>query len=95
MLNVRHVVSLQAWFLLTHPSLNSAHYTVGLPVGIWLAFKMDLQLFGLWSGLGLAVGLAAGIGLYLCLTTDWYVEVGKAVARLSVDKRPIDEEHVP
>lgn len=70
-----------------------AHYTIGIPVGIWLAFRMDLKLFGLWSGLGLATGLAALVGLYLCFTTDWHEEVAKAVERLAVDKQPIDEEH--
>jgi len=77
-----------------HIHLDSAHYTIGIPVGIWLAFRMDLKLFGLWSGLGLATGLAAVVGLYLCLTTDWDAEVAKAVERLAVDKQPIDEEHV-
>ncbi|KAL4068850.1 mate-domain-containing protein [Scleroderma yunnanense] len=71
-----------------------AHYTIGIPIGLWLTFKMNLQLFGLWAGLGLAIGLAAGVGLYLCLITDWYAEVDEVVVRLAIDKQPVDEEFV-
>ncbi|KAI5994534.1 MATE efflux family protein [Pisolithus marmoratus] len=64
------------------------------PLALWLTFKRDFGLFGLWWGLNLAMIFATSIGLYLCLTTDWDKEVEKVVARLAVDKgyRPVDEE---
>ncbi|KAI6147226.1 MATE efflux family protein [Pisolithus tinctorius] len=73
----------------------SAYYVVGLPIGLWLTFKWDFGLFGLWWGLNIAVVSAASTGLYLCLITDWDKEVDKVAARLAVDKRykPVDEEH--
>ncbi|KIO11262.1 hypothetical protein M404DRAFT_127956 [Pisolithus tinctorius Marx 270] len=72
----------------------SAYYVIGLPIGLWLTFKRDLGLFGLWWGLNLAMAYATSIGLYLCFTTDWDKEVERVVARLAVDKgySPMDEE---
>ncbi|KIK23952.1 hypothetical protein PISMIDRAFT_678674 [Pisolithus microcarpus 441] len=73
----------------------SAYYVIGLPIGLWLTFKRDFGLFGLWWGLNIAMAYASSIGLYICLTTDWDKEVEKVVARLAVDKgyQPVDEEH--
>ncbi|KIN92668.1 hypothetical protein M404DRAFT_1009438, partial [Pisolithus tinctorius Marx 270] len=72
----------------------SAYYVIGLPIGLWMTFKRDLGLFGLWWGLNLAMAYATSIGLYLCFTTDWDKEVERVVARLAVDKgyNPMDEE---
>ncbi|KAI6112391.1 MATE efflux family protein [Pisolithus thermaeus] len=73
-----------------------AYYVIGLPIGLWLTFKRDFGLFGLWWGLNIAMAYGSSIGLYLCLTTDWDKEVEKVVERLAVDKgyKLADEERV-
>jgi len=75
----------------------SAYYCLGFPIGLWLAFKQDLRLFGLWWGLNIAILWQASISSYLCITTDWQKEVDKVIARLAVDKAYEhqwgDEEH--
>lgn len=64
----------------------SAYYIVGCPIGFWLTFERDWQLFGLWWGLILAMAYSILIGLNLCLRVDWDREVEKALARLAGDK---------
>ncbi|KIJ59881.1 hypothetical protein HYDPIDRAFT_117978 [Hydnomerulius pinastri MD-312] len=75
----------------------SAYYCIGFPIGLWLCFKQDYQLFGLWWGLNIAMTWASSIGIYLCVSTDWKREVAKVMARLAVDKayerQREDEEH--
>ncbi|KAF9242288.1 MATE efflux family protein [Melanogaster broomeanus] len=63
----------------------SAYYCLGFPIGLWLTFKQDFGLSGLWWGLNIAMTWTASIGLYLCMSTDWQREVDKATARLEVD----------
>ncbi|KAG2134116.1 MATE efflux family protein [Suillus clintonianus] len=69
----------------------SAYYIIGIPFGLWLAFKQDLQLAGLWCGLTAALVYASTLGIWLCLRTDWKREVEKVVERLAVDK--LRDEH--
>lgn len=64
----------------------SAYYCLGFPIGLWLAFKQDLGLFGLWWGLVAALIWVVILGTYLCRSTDWQKEVERAMARLAVDK---------
>ncbi|KAH7921551.1 MATE efflux family protein [Leucogyrophana mollusca] len=73
----------------------SAYYVLGIPFGIWLAFKKDMQLAGLWIGLTLALIYSSAWGIYLCLKTDWKREVSKVMDRLASDRKGIehDAEH--
>ncbi|TFK47550.1 MATE efflux family protein [Heliocybe sulcata] len=64
----------------------SGYYLVGIPFGLWLAFKRDMGLTGLWIGLTVSLVYVATTGAYLCLTTDWEREVEKVRARLAADK---------
>ena len=58
----------------------------GIPCGIWLAFKQDMGLQGLWLGLTLSLVYCAVVGTMLCLNADWDREVRKVLERLEVDK---------
>ncbi|KAF8880025.1 mate-domain-containing protein [Infundibulicybe gibba] len=65
----------------------SAYYIIGIPVGVWLAFRRDYGLHGLWVGLTLALTLCSIVGTWLCFTTDWDVEVAKVMKRLREDQK--------
>jgi len=64
----------------------SAYYMFGIPLGVWLAFKVGLGLAGLWIGLTASLVYSAVIGVYICLRTDWTHEVQKVFDRLAKDK---------
>ncbi|KAF8079284.1 mate-domain-containing protein [Lyophyllum atratum] len=74
----------------------SAYYIIGLPLGIWLAFRWGMGLHGLWTGLAVALTYCAVIGTTLCYRTDWDLEVAKVVERLKEEERlrkAVDEEN--
>jgi len=64
----------------------SGFYCVGIPVSLWLAFKLQWGLFGLWWGLTVGMTSAVIAGGYVCLTTNWQQEVERVMTRLAVDK---------
>ncbi|TFY63208.1 hypothetical protein EVG20_g6409 [Dentipellis fragilis] len=65
----------------------SAYYVIGIPFGMWLTFKHNMGLHGLWLGLTVSLVYSAVIGVYLCLSTDWNHEVKKVHNRLARDKQ--------
>ncbi|KAG1762822.1 MATE efflux family protein [Suillus occidentalis] len=71
----------------------SGYYGIGIPFGVWLAFKMDIGLVGLWVGITAALVYCSAWGTYLCITTDWQKEVRKALDRLAVDSKNQAEEN--
>ncbi|KAH8083292.1 MATE efflux family protein [Cristinia sonorae] len=64
----------------------SAYYVIGIPFGIWLAFKRDMGLHGLWVGLTISLIYASAVGVWICFKTDWEREVKKVQDRLEVDQ---------
>ncbi|KAG2342759.1 MATE efflux family protein [Suillus weaverae] len=70
----------------------SAYYVIGIPFGIWLAFKMDTGLVGLWVGITVSLIYCSVWGIYLCITTDWQKEVRKALDRLAVENKNASRE---
>ncbi|KAI0264617.1 MATE efflux family protein [Gloeopeniophorella convolvens] len=64
----------------------SAYYALGIPAGIWLAFRRDMGLHGLWYGLTLSLVYCAAVGVWLAFKTDWTHEVEKVQRRLEEDK---------
>ncbi|KAF5385183.1 hypothetical protein D9615_000933 [Tricholomella constricta] len=76
----------------------SAYYVIGLPLGVWLAFRRDLGLNGLWIGLTTTLVYNSAIGTILCFKTDWNEEVVRVVKRLAEEERlrkVADEENRP
>ncbi|KAG8718652.1 hypothetical protein FRC08_004747 [Ceratobasidium sp. 394] len=63
----------------------TAYYGIGIPLGMYLAFWMDMKLKGLWTGITAALFYAATVSVYLVLRTDWGKEVEKAKTRLEGD----------
>jgi multidrug resistance protein, MATE family len=59
---------------------------VGIPVGIYLAFRCNMGLHGLWCGLTLSLIYISIVGLWIVLRTDWDQEVLNVQKRLEVDE---------
>jgi MATE family multidrug resistance protein len=63
-----------------------SYYAIATPVGYCLTFVLDWDLFGLWTGLTLALFLvSAGQVIYL-LAADWNAEVARAQSRVQHDE---------
>ena len=55
-----------------------------------MAFKVGMELIGLWIGLTVALVYASAVGLWLCtVKTDWEKEVKKVVERM--EKERVDD----
>ncbi|KAG2143521.1 MATE efflux family protein [Suillus bovinus] len=65
----------------------SAFYVIGIPFGVWLTFRMDMGLLGLWVGFTVSLIYCSVWGTYLCITADWQKEVRKVVDRLAVESK--------
>ncbi|KAK1227645.1 ethionine resistance protein [Marasmius sp. AFHP31] len=70
----------------------SGYYVIGIPFGVWLAFKHDLGLHGLWIGLTVSLVYSAVFGTWLCLRTDWNREVEKVLERIAKERKAGEEE---
>jgi len=70
----------------------SAYYIIGIPFGIWLTFKRDMKLYGLWIGLTVSLIYCSAWGVYLCVRTDWKKEVQKVLDRLEAEAKRGDGE---
>lgn len=57
-------------------------YIVGLPISYVLAFVAHWDLFGLWAGPSLALGLVAAIEACFLFTTGWDQAVEEAKTRI-------------
>ncbi|KAG2073883.1 hypothetical protein BDR04DRAFT_969691, partial [Suillus decipiens] len=53
-----------------------------IPLGLWLAFKQDMKLAGLWCGLTTALFYSSTLGIWICSRTNWKREVEKVAERL-------------
>lgn len=61
-------------------------------MGIWLAFRRDMGLHGLWYGLTIALVYGSAVGIWMGLNVDWDREVQKVQQRLEVDKANEEED---
>lgn len=73
----------------------TAYYVLGLPFGIYLCFKHDMGLIGLWLGLTLALFYAGLSSVAIILRVDWPHAVDKARDRLGLppleEGKPVDD----
>jgi multidrug resistance protein, MATE family len=65
----------------------TGYYCIGLPIGVYLAFKKEMGLQGLWIGLTVSLVYCAVSGLWIALRTDWEEEVRKVLRRLKEEQR--------
>jgi len=63
----------------------------GIPFGIWLAFRQNMGLYGLWYGLTLSLIYGAVVGVTIALRADWDKESEKVQKRLKAAKAHHDE----
>ncbi|KAJ7021691.1 multidrug/Oligosaccharidyl-lipid/Polysaccharide flippase [Mycena alexandri] len=72
---------------MTGAMLNlSAYYLIGIPLGVYLAFTLKLELHGLWIALAGSLLYCAAFGTLLCVRTNWDGEVRKVVARIDAER---------
>ncbi|KAL4918372.1 mate-domain-containing protein [Aspergillus aurantiobrunneus] len=57
------------------------YYAVAMPVSFGTAFGLGWELFGLWSGVAIALGLVSAIEAVFLTQTDWNRSVEDAVQR--------------
>mgnify|MGYP003888489331 CR=1 FL=1 len=60
-----------------------SYYVIALPLGYVLAFKLGLELVGIWMGLAIGLGMAAALFLLWVRVRGpaWMGEVGRARAQ--------------
>jgi len=68
-----------------------SYYIVGIPLGIYLTFKHDMELWGLWIGLTVALLCTSTVGGLIVLWADWDREVEKVMERLEDDRNLGDD----
>ncbi|KAF4618732.1 hypothetical protein D9613_010160 [Agrocybe pediades] len=90
---VSHIVILATANELTAITpLYSAYYMLGIPLGLYLAFKQHMNLHGLWLGLTVSLVYCAFAGTYVSLRTNWDSEVEKVAERVKAEERARMEE---
>ncbi|MCL7035808.1 hypothetical protein MKW94_007869 [Papaver nudicaule] len=67
------------------------YYLIGMPIGVFMGFKLDWGLEGLWIGTQIGMGLQTIVLLIMCWRADWDKEVRLSEDRVSKDVR-LDEE---
>ena len=60
----------------------TSYYMIGIPFGVWLAFRRDMGLHGLWIGLSVSLLYSSISGTTVCLRTNWDRQVEKVMKRM-------------
>ena len=63
----------------------------GIPFGIWLAFRQNMGIHGLWYGLTVSLIYGSVVGVTIALRADWNKESEKVQKRLKAAKAHYDE----
>lgn len=61
---------------------------IALPVGLLLAFKAEMGLYGIWVGMLLALFIVAAIEIWFILRTDWEKLALQVEATMAKDNLP-------
>ncbi|KAG6831475.1 hypothetical protein H0H92_010384 [Tricholoma furcatifolium] len=73
----------------------SSYYIIGIPFGMWLAFRWGMEIYGLWVGLTVSLVYCSFFGTLLCVRTDWDREVWKVMQRLKDQQdKGLGHEHI-
>ncbi|KAF8513417.1 mate-domain-containing protein [Hysterangium stoloniferum] len=81
---------------LTGALLNlSAYYIIGIPLGLYLAFKAEMGLIGIWLGFTFALAYEATVGVLLCVWTNWEQEVRKVLDRAERERQAGEDTNGP
>jgi len=70
----------------------SAYYVLGIPFGVWLAFRHNMGLHGLWYGLTLSLVYGSVVGVSMALQADWNRESEKVQRRLEAAAKENQDE---
>jgi MATE family multidrug resistance protein len=70
-------------------------FWAGIPFGIWLAFRRNMGLHGLWYGLTLSLVYGSVISVSIGLRANWNKEVEKVQKRLAEAKADQDGYGAP
>jgi MATE family multidrug resistance protein len=62
-----------------------------MPFGIWLAFRQNMGLHGLWYGLTVSLIYSSTAGVTIALRADWNKESEKVQERLEAAKAHREE----
>lgn len=68
----------------------TAYYGVGIPFGLWLTFRHKMGLVGIWIGLAVALAYGSVIGVCIVWRTDW--DMGVERVRLRLGLGPLDHD---
>jgi multidrug resistance protein, MATE family len=64
--------------------INTAGYWfIGLPLGILFAFKLHMDLFGLWTGVIIGQAFVSVVAVSLVLMSDWKQQAVNARERIT------------
>ncbi|KAJ1988345.1 ethionine resistance protein [Dimargaris cristalligena] len=62
-----------------------AYYVLAIPAGLFLGFRMEYGVYGIWAGLCIGIFSVCFGQFYFYLRTDWEEEVAKCRKRVGAD----------
>ncbi|XP_026440208.1 protein DETOXIFICATION 29-like isoform X3 [Papaver somniferum] len=70
----------------------TTYYLIGLPIGVFMAFKLNWGLEGLWVGTQIGMCLQTIVLIIMCWRADWDKEVQLSKDRVSEDVSTGEEQ---
>lgn len=61
------------------------YYVIGIPFGLYTAFSLGWQLYGLWSGLTIALIIVSIVEIAVIVRIDWQKQTKEAADRLALE----------
>lgn len=72
----------------------TAYYCIGIPFGLWLTFRHNMSLVGIWIGLAVALLYGSVLGVTIVWRTDWDQGVERVRHRLGLGPLEHDAKFV-